>query len=175
LLDAGFALPGDVRFSPELNAALITDLDKVTLPVPVDVNEGQVIMRGAAGMEDNAIFVTDLAEDEDRLWYEAVCSVWCEDINGVVYSQKSDFEFENHKIRWVGNSPDVGTLYTVKYTAYVEWVVYMGGMERFDNARSLGQMVMLRKKHVAFLSDKADNSASTRASEEVSFTTRTKV
>src|SRR5690606_7997847 len=114
LIESGFARPGDMTFSPELHAQQITDLDKITTLFPMSVSEGQVIMRGAAHMEDNAIFVTDLEKNEDRLWYEAVCAHWCEDINGVVYSQGADFEFEHRKIRWVGNRPDPGTLYTVK-------------------------------------------------------------
>lgn len=175
LIEMGYAQPGDVMFSPELNAGKVTDFDKITILYPMDVDDGQVIMRGAAHMEDNKIFVTDLETNEDRLWYEAVCSIWCEDINGVIYEQGADFEFENHKIRWVGNTPDEGTLYTVKYTAYLEWIVYSGGMTRIDNCRSLGQQVILKKKHVVLMTEDADNSVDTRTDEEIEFTTRSKL
>ena len=175
LIDAGFANPGDLRFSPELNAAPITALDKLTLLYPLPVNEGQVLMRGAATLEENQLFVTDLEANEDRLWYEAVCTTWCEDINGVVYAQGADFTFEDHKIQWVGNQPDIGTLYTIKYEAYVEFVSYSDGLARFEQCRNLGQQVVFRKKHVAFMKDKANNSVDTRAEEEIDFTTRTKV
>lgn len=175
LLETGYAQPGDMLFSPELSADTISDFDKLTLLYPVDVNAGQVIMRGAAGLEENKLFVTDLEADEDRLWYEAVCAIWCEDINGVLYTENMDFKFEDHKIRWIGSAPDVGTLYTIKYEAYLEWVVYAQGMTRIDRCRTLGQQVLLRKKHVAFLTNDANDSVDTRASAELDFTTRTKI
>lgn len=175
LIESGYAVPGDMTFSPPPSGPFLTPFDKVTLLVPQPLNEGQVIMRGAAGLEENAQFVTDLATNEDRLWYEATCSIWCEDINGVIYSEGTDFTFKNHKIVWQGNAPDVGTLYTIKYLGYTEWVVYATPMDRVDNCRSLGQRVVLRKKHTAFMTDSANESAETRSVEEVSFTTRTKL
>lgn len=175
LLEMGYAVPGDASFSPSLRAGIISDFDKITFCGPSPINEGQVIMRGAHTLEDNATFVTDLASDEDRLWYRPGCSLWCEDINGVVYSQGADFVFENKKLRWVGNQPDIGTLYTIKYTAYLEWVAYSTPFARFDNGRSLGQRVLIRKKHVTFTTDSPMDSPANRSDKEVEFTTRTKI
>ena len=174
LLDIGYAVPGDAQFSPSLQAGTLSDFDKITICGTVPVNEGQVIMRGAHTIEDNALYVTDLEENEDRLWYRPGCSIWCEDENGVVYTQGSDFTFENKKIVWI-NGPDVKTLYTVKYTAYLEWVIYSTPMTRFDNGRNLGQRVLLRKKHVTFTTDSPEDSPAHRAAKEASFTTRTKI
>lgn len=174
LLDIGYAVPGDATFSPSLKAGIITDFDKITFCGPSPLNAGQVIMRGSHTLEDNAQFVTDLENNEDRLWYRPGCSIWCEDINGVVYTHGTDFVFENKKIQWVGNSPDIKTLYTVKYTGFLEWIAYATPLQRFDNGRSLGQRVLVRKKHVTFTQDSPMDSPSFRASEEDRFTTHTK-
>jgi hypothetical protein len=175
LFEMGYAVPGDVVFSPSLIAGIVTDFDKVTFCFTSPINEGQVIMRGAHTLENNAEYVTDLATNEDRLWYRPGCTIWCEDSDGVVYAQSSDFTFEGRKIIWGGNAPDIGTLYTVKYTAYLEWVAYSTPFQRMDNNRSLGQKVLLRKKHVAFLNDSPLDSPSYRKNQEIEFTSRTKL
>lgn len=175
LLDMGYAVPGDAVFSPSLHAGILTDFDKLTFCGPSPINEGQVIMRGSHTLEDNEGYVTDLEDNEDRLWYRPVCAVWCEDRDGVVYKQGVDFVFENKKIQWVGNKPDIKTLYTVKYTAYLEWVIYSTPLARFDRGRSLGQRVMIRKKHVTFTTDSPMDSSSDRAQKEINFTTSTKI
>jgi hypothetical protein len=177
LLESGYALPGDSVFSPSVYEQRLSDFDKITFQFAEPISEGQVIMRGAASLEENATFVTDLAVSEDRLWYEAACTIWCEDINGVLYTQGVDFEFEAKKIRWIekGSSPDIGTLYTIKYQGYYEWVVYASPFERVDRGRNLGQRVLIRKKHVAFLTDAASDSVSQRKEDEIAFTTRTKI
>lgn len=172
LFEAGYAVPGDVTFSPSLRAGFITDFDKVTFCFATPVNEGQVIMRGSHTLDTNAQYVTDLAPSEDRLWYRPGCSIWCEDINGVVYYKDADFTFEGKKIQWKGG-PDVGTLYTIKYTAFLEWVAYASPFQRMDRTRNLGQRVMLRKKHVTFTTDSPLDSPSNRRAEEAAFTTRT--
>lgn len=175
LLDMGYAVPGDAQFSPSLKAGVMTDFDKITICGTSPVNEGQVIMRGAHTLEDNVHYVTDLETNEDRLWYRPGCSIWCEDENGVVYSQGTDFQFVNKKIVWVGNQPDVKTLYTVKYTAYLEWVIYATPLARFDNGRALGQRCLIRKKHTTFTEDSPMDSPAHREEREEAFTTRTKI
>lgn len=175
LLDIGYAVPGDAQFSPSLKAPVLTDFDKITICGTVPVNEGQVIMRGAHTLEDNAQYVTDLATNEDRLWYRPGCSIWCEDENGVVYEHGANFTFENKKIVWENNGPDIKTLYTIKYTAYLEWVIYATPMMRFDNGRSIGQRALIRKKHVTFTTDSPMDSPANREEKENNFTTRTKI
>jgi hypothetical protein len=175
LYEMGYSVPGDAIFSPSLRAGYVTDFDRITMCKPEPTNEGQVIMRGAHTLEDNAQYVTDLEDNEDRLWYRPACAIWCEDSNGVVYSQGSDFVFEAKKMQWVGNQPDIGTLFTIKFTAYLEWVAYATPFDRVDRGRSLGQRVMIRKKHVTFTSDSPLDSPAYRAQKEVDFTTRTKI
>jgi hypothetical protein len=173
LIEMGYAIPGDVVFSPSLRAGVVTDFDKVTFCFTSPVTDGQVIMRGSHTLENNAEYVTDLETNEDRLWYRPGCSIWCEDRDGVVYSQGADFVFEGKKLQWVGNMPDIGTLFTIKYTGYVEWVAYSTPFQRMDRDRSLGQRVMLRKKHITFTADSPLDSPSNRAASEIAFTTRT--
>jgi hypothetical protein len=164
-----------VIFSPSVQSGIITDFDKITFCFTSPINEGQVIMRGSHTLENNAEYVTDLEDNEDRLWYRPGCAIWCEDMNGVVYSQGGDFTFVGKKISWAGNAPDVGTLFTVKYTAYLEWVAYSTPFQRMDRTRSLGQKVMLRKKHVTFTTDSPLDSPAYRKQQEIDFTTRTKL
>jgi len=175
LYEMGYAVPGDATFSPSLRAGFLTDFDKITFCTAMPVNEGQVVRRGGHTFEDNVQYVTDLEENEDRLWYRPSCSIWCEDSNGVVYTQGPDFVFESKKIQWVGNQPDLGTLFTVKFTAYLEWVAYASPFQRIDRGRSLGQRVMVRKKHVTFTTDSPMDSPAYRAQKEADFTTRTKI
>jgi hypothetical protein len=175
LYEMGYAVPGDATFSPSLRAGVVTDFDKITFCTPAPTNEGQVIRRGGHTFEDNVQYVTDLETNEDRLWYRPSCAIWCEDSNGVVYSQGADFVFENKKIQWTGNQPDLGTLYTLKFTAYLEWVAYSTPFARVDRGRSLGQRVMIRKKHVTYTTDSPMDSPAYRSEMESDFTTRTKI
>lgn len=152
LIDAGYASPGDATFSPSLNAGYLGDFDRVTFHTTTQVDGGQLIMRGAATASTNSSLVTDLSEDQDRLWYLPACVLWCEDSNGVVYTLGQDYTFIDKKISWI-NGPAVGTVYVIKYRAYMEWIVYASPMERFDRARNLAQRVLLRKKHIHFINN----------------------
>lgn len=162
LIDAGFMAPGDLQFSPQIGED-VTIGDKITLLYPIDISSGQVIVRGASHMDQN-LYTQDLQPDEDRLWYEAVCAIWCEDENGVRYHQGTDFVLEARRIRWI-TPLTPGTVYTIKYTSYVEWVAYVGGSVRVENGVNLGNKFTLRQRHVAFLDD--DSSTTTCAKTEV--------
>jgi len=175
LIESGYALAGDSVFSPDRHNDSIADFDKITLMVAQDLNEGQVVMRGAAGMEENAQIPTDLSAAEDRLWYVADCAVWCEDQDGVVYAQGADFEFEAKKIRWIGTQPAVGKLYTIRYTGYPEWIVYTQPFLRFDNGRSLGRKLLLRRKHVHFNTGSQAHTVSARQAEQAVLTSGVKI
>lgn len=173
LLEMGYAVKGDMVLSPSFKAGLITDLDKITLTHSTPINAGQNIRRNAAQLEDNAMLDNGLESNEDRLWYHGDCALHCEDINGSVYTQGADFVFDGHKIRWVGSSPADNTLYTVKYTAFLEWIAWTTPHERYDHGRTLAQKVVLRKKHVSILSGSKAYTAQERSDEEEEFTTRT--
>lgn len=151
LIENGWALPGDCVFSPSLDFAPISDFDRITMCVPSPVGDGNTLIRNAANLEDNQMLDTALSDDEDRLWYMADCAIWCEDQDGVAYMQNIDYEFEGKKIRWIGNRPADGKTYVINYFAYLEWIVFATPFARFDNNRSLGQKVLLRKAHAAMV------------------------
>lgn len=157
LIDVGYSSPGECVLSPSLDAGFIGEGDRVTFTNPTQVDRGQVILRGIATKGDNVEFKTDLQDDEDRLWYMPQDIQWCEDSNGIVYNVGSDFVINGNRIRWI-NSPDIGTTYSIKYRAYMEWLVQESPMERYDRAHNLAQKVMLKKKHVVFLQNSANTS-----------------
>lgn len=173
LLTAGIAMPGDCVFSPSMKACDITELDKITFTRAESVNDGQVILRGAHRLDTNRTIITDLTPLEDRLWYNAEKSLWCEDTNGVVYEQYGDFNINGNKIIWEeGRGPEEGTFYTIKYTAFIEWIAYDSPTVRTDRARDLGQKVLLRRKHAIFTKDFDKATPAQRQEAEAAFTTR---
>lgn len=174
LIEAGYAEPGDCVFSPSLDIGIISDFDRITFTYPAPLDQGQQIMRNAANMEDNKGLNTRLQVNEDRLWYIPEQCIWCEDQNGVVYQQNLDFVFDKKIIRWIGNKPADGVFYTIKYTAFLEWICYSTPMTRIDRARNLGQKVLLKKVHVAFPNDEA-STPSERQEKQITFTTRSKL
>lgn len=152
IMDSGIAVPGDAVFSPSLKECPLSDYDRITMLYPTPVGDGQTIVRNAANLDINATLDTGLTPDEDRLWYTCHSVIWCEDENGQVYNQNADFVTEGRVLRWTGtHRPADGVTYVVKYHAYLEWLVFASPFTRFDNARSLGQKVLIRKAHVIFI------------------------
>lgn len=174
LVDVARSEPGDCVFSPSLNEAIISDYDKITFLYPSPVDDGQQIIRNSARLQDNKRLNLGLTDDEDKVWYLPAAAIWCEDENGNVYTQGSDFVFSQKKIVWIGRRPADGVLYTLKYTAYLEWICYTAPMNRFDNARNLGQRVGLKRVHVAFPND-VNDTPELRQQEELTFTSRSRL
>lgn len=175
LIEAGYAVPGDAVFSPSLDVEPIGDFDRITFTKSTFVGEGQIILRNAANIEDNAARRTGISTSEDRLWYQADCAIWCEGEDGTLYAQNTDFVLEDRTIRWVGNKPDNHTFYTLKYTAYLEWIVYNSPLARVDSGRSLAQRVLIRKKHVAFHGGSLADTPAKRQVEQETLTSRVKL
>ena len=172
LMEAGYAVSGDAVFSTSLKACPISDLDKITFCVASPVSEGQVITRDSAHIDENIELFTDLDETEDRLWYNASKSIWCESESGIVFKQNSDFLFEGRKIKWISsNAPKKGERYTIKYTAFLEWIAYSSPFHRYDNFDELGQRVILRKKHVDNLAISPNNTVEFRKNQQIEFNT----
>lgn len=179
MLAAGYGTPGDMVFSPQFYAnpqctgsLSLSSYDKLTATWAQSVDEGQVIVRGAANMGENAALQTDINPDEDRLWYEPTEAVWCEDEYGTQYTehvdQKQTGDFilgPGRLVRWVRNQPPVGTRYSIKYRAYLEWIVFVPPQERLDrDGINLGQLVLLRRRNVAFVHESPRISAQDRVS-----------
>lgn len=170
-LDAGWAMPGDAIVSVKPDV-VISGGDLLTFTWPEVVPDGQVIVRGAAQISDNLTRKFQLDPDEDRLLYNAVDSVHCEDEDGIVYNAGADFILNGSKIiKWVGNKPHKKKVYTLKYTAYLEWVAWFPPDIRRDRDRDLGYRVAIRKRHVAL----ANEDPSGTPSDKMPFCDRLKV
>ena len=151
LVETGFINPGDcvLSISPNLKNPP-ADFDKITFTWAENVGDGQVITRG-----ESAEGSYGLADNEDLLHYQGAESIYCEDEDGRTYTEGSDFRFEGRKIVWL-NPPDDKKRYTIKYKAYLEWLVYDSPMTRRDRDSDLGFRVVLRKKHLVNLRDSVD-------------------
>lgn len=166
--DIGEAQPGDASFSPHVSSLDCTkgrrrigQSDRFTATWSQPLHEGQIIVRGAGTMNENKGLTTHLSDDEDRLWYEPASAIWCEDANDIVYYEKADFVFGPGKIiKWIGNKPDPGVRYSIKYNAFFEWLAWQAPQERVDrDGKDLGPLVMLRKRHAVIINTdpKADS------------------
>jgi hypothetical protein len=127
--------------------------DKLTATWDQPLDDGHVLVRGSGTLNDNAGLNTFLHEDEDRLWYEPKSAVWCEDEDNVVYNEGADFELGPGKIiHWIGKKPQLRKRYTIKYNAFFEWIVFSPPQERRDRSNAdIGQLVFLRKRHIALV------------------------
>jgi hypothetical protein len=158
ILDAGIAQPGDMQFSPSLQSPdcqiayrSIGAWDRLTATWAQPLDDGHVLVRAAA---QQLPVPSGLMPNEDRLWYEPAEAIWCEDEDGKQYAVNSDFELGPGKIiRWIGRAPAAHKRYTIKYSAYFEWIVFAPPQERRDRDQNMGQLVFLRKRHVAFVND----------------------
>ncbi len=176
ILDIGVYKPGDMLLSPLPTSGSscgdtsfsrkIGMSDKITATWPQVIDDGIVIIRGAASTGENTNLKNSLAIDEDRLWYEPASAIWCEDDQGNTYTEGSDFTLGPGRIiKWVGNQPALKQAYTFKYNGYFEWIVFANPQERIDrNGDDLGQAVMLRKKHVVSVNSEPTGSDSDKTS-----------
>lgn len=160
LMETGFANPGDcvMSVSPNLDFPP-ADFDKITFTWPENVNDGQVIIRGA----ESDIFAPAVSANEDRLHYKAAKSLHVEDEDGKIYYQDADFYFEGRKVVWL-NGPEKNKRYSIKYMAYLEWIVFSSPMSRRDKDGSLGYRAILRKKHAINLRDPVNEELLEKAS-----------
>lgn len=148
-IEGGWAMPGDSILSVKPGVE-ISGGDLITFTWPQPIADGQVVRRGASLLSDNATRKLGLESDEDRLWYNAYSSIYCEDEDGYVYESNADFILDTSKIiKWTGSSPATGKIYTIKYNAYLEWIAFLPPEIRRDRGRDLGTRVVLRKRHVA--------------------------
>ncbi len=175
LIESGYAVPGDCVFSPSFDVGEISDFDRITLHNSTPVSEGQVIIRNIANFKENRQLKFNVESDCDQLWYLADKAYHCEDEHGVVYIQNADFVFEGKKIKWIGNRPKDKTVYSIKYSAFLEWIAYASPFNRFDRNRTLAQKVLLRKKHVFIAQGSTADTVEKRKEEEIVFTTKTTV
>jgi len=167
--EMGWMVPGDAIMSIAPGYQVCTG-DRITYTWPQAVDEGQVIVRGAGSQDENGTRKNiGVDDDEDLLWYNAAESVWCEDLDGKVYEGGADFELDGSRVvRWKGNRPQMFKPYTLKYMAYLEWIVFNPPNTRQDRGRDLGMRCPLRKRHIVL----PTKDPSIRALDRVAFCTR---
>ncbi len=61
----------------------------------------------------------------------------------------SDYSVNGKIITWLANAPTAGTLYTIRYNATYEWVVFAPGLVRMERGTNFGPRTILRKREIA--------------------------
>ena len=142
----GWLGPADLTFSTDVHHR-IQDFDRITLLAPLPT-EPEVITRGQ-GHRDG---LPGLASEEDRLAYQAARPITCvvPDHPSESFIHGDAYVFAGKTLRWLRPPPE-GTVYVVKYEALTEWVAFASPIEVIDRGASLGQRVLLRKRHLVNL------------------------
>lgn len=140
LMETGVFMPGDAVFSPTSDV-VVSEGDKIIFTWPLPYGQGDPLRRGFGAF--------------DTLYYTATRAIFCQDENRVRYNEGIDFRFVGKTIEWDwtgkpvdGAKPALGTRYTVKYLAYIEWLVFVPPIERISHGNDIGSKVMLRKRHL---------------------------
>ncbi len=148
LSSMGWLTPGDLTFLPD-SRARVHDFDRITLLAPLPV-EPEVLTRGQAAHDG----VAGLAANEDRLAYQAVRPIDCflHDRPDTHLIAGDAYVLDGKRLRWL-RAPADGTIFVVTYEALTEWVAFSTPMETIDRGGSLGQRVLLRKRHLVNLAE----------------------
>lgn len=137
---AGLVLPADLIFTPDPQPTLaVHDYDVIRLGYALP-HEGDVLLRG---VRDELDYLPG------RVW----SVVHHDAMQGTAtsYTPDVDFTLDGRTLTWLaGHGPAPGMAYSVRYDAYFDWVVYPGlTLRRVKRGTSLGQAVLLRKRHLA--------------------------
>lgn len=152
LVSEGLLMPADtvISVSPGLQGPP-SQYDRITFTWPEPIGDGQVIVRGL-----EAESRSDLNSNEDFLYYSPASAVYVEDEDGVEYKEDINFTFSGKKIVW-SSGPEVRKRYTIKYNAYLSWIVFVPPSMRRDRGVSLGARILLRKSHIVNYRDEIDS------------------
>lgn len=145
LIQAGILSPGDLVFTPTLDVT-ISDYDKIQLTWAEGLPfEGETIQRGS-GVTDNTLYGIVSVPPGSCIQVNSA--------NGDIttYTSGADFSFDGSQITWglSDNQPLMGSTYSLKYQALIEWIAWMPPQPRYERGTNLGQRVPLKKKHVVF-------------------------
>lgn len=102
---------------------------------------GQLIVRG-----------TDSA---DSLFYEASKVESVSQSNAatgavVQYTDGTDYTVSGASITWIGATPAVGTVYSIKYAPEFQYVCFVPPMTRVERGTDIGQRVIMYKRHMLY-------------------------
>ena len=140
LMETGVFNPGDCIFSP-LSSDTISEGDKIIFTWPLPHGQGDPLQRGNGPSEN--------------LYYEGTSGIVCLDEDKVFYKDGIDYQLQGRQILWqwagkpaVGKAPAIFKRYTIKYNAFIEWLVFVPPITRISAGEDVGAKVMLRKKHL---------------------------
>lgn len=146
LIESGTVSPGDMLLglSP-LEKNVFSDWDMVELNWKKgEPFEGELIARSS----DGAV---------DTLQYPAKDIFDCVQINHTTqtiihYSAGTNFTVSGRTLTWIEDEdqPNVGDIFSIKYTAIFQWVCFRGPFDRREQDINLGQKVLLKKRHLVF-------------------------
>lgn len=144
LLEAGIAQPGDLVFSPSpMESRMLSDNDVIELGTwPGQPFQGELIKRGRGGLTD-------------MLAYAPVTIHRCFTVDQSTktvkeFTSPAHYLVNGRVLTWtatVANRPQLDQVYSISYTAKVEWIVFQSPMDRRENADNIGQKVLLRARH----------------------------
>lgn len=146
LLEAGIAHSGDcvLGLGPR-ERIIFADWDLVEMPFWVGGSAvwGDIIRRNPEGPDDFLPHVVKTMQ---------VCESVNPETNEVTaYTLGTHFVVSGNTLSWIDGQPqpDPDTFYVVRYTALLQWVAFLPPSDRYDAGRSIGQKVLLRKRHIA--------------------------
>ena len=144
VMELGMAIAGNLVWSADpYGPGPIAPYDLLILQLPDGRQfpfEGQVIVRGSG--------------PSDALWYvaEGLTSVTVSDpTTGTVTDYTQYASVSGRTITFSGGGPAAGSQYSVRYLPRYEWVAFAPPMVRVEHGQSLGQRVLLRKRHEVVL------------------------
>ena len=142
LMETGAFMPGDCIFSPTSDVS-VSEGDKITFTWALPFGQGDVLIRSTGASEG--------------LYYAAVKGMVCIDENKTFYKQDRDYQLQGKEIIWewdgkeddpAAKTPAAGIRYSIKYTAFIEWIAFVPPITRISAGENMGDKVMLRKKHL---------------------------
>ncbi len=141
LIATGLAVPGDLVMSEPMGDPYPAEqYDLITPQWGGQPFDGQIITRGSGAT--------------DKLFYHAVSVDRCLSVNpatGAItsYTPGADFTFSGRTITWI-NPPAAGVVYSVRYSALYNYVVFPPAFLRREGGTDIGAKVLLRKRHLVF-------------------------
>lgn len=146
LMESGFADPGDLKLglSP-LETNILSEWDMIEL----QWDKGQPFMGDLISRGTGSLI--------DVLSYPAKEIFSCTRIDAttqaiIAYASGVNFTISGRTLTWIVGQPQpaAGQVYSIKYTAIFQWIVFRSPFDRYENGTSLGQRTLLRKRALVF-------------------------
>lgn len=147
LMEAGLVQPGDavLGLSP-FDRHMLSDWDMVELPF---WSRGQSVWGGAIQRSVDSA--------DDLLPHTVKDLQYCEsqdpDTDEITsYTRGTDFTITGNVLTWLDGQPQPApeSYYSIRYTALLQWIIFLPPQDRYDGGVSIGQKAILRLRHIAF-------------------------